>query len=273
MRQGGRRLTYHRAMASLQPLGGTCIVITRPAGTGAPLARKVRNLGGEPFLLPGSSLRAVADPANARKALQGALACDVVIFTSPAAVRYARGLAPLRSRAVVLAPGAGTRLALQRAGFAVVRAPAREDSEGILALPVLDDVRGRRIGIVGAAGGRGLLARELATRGAEVLHAHVYRRLPARLDDRHAKTLLRGKPQRPLYVLLSSGEALGNILAALPDDARSALLAGTAVASSARLAGAARRAGFARKLRAPSARADDMLAVAISDASRSKRVR
>jgi uroporphyrinogen-III synthase len=264
MRQGAPRLAYHRAMASPQPLRGIRIVITRPAGTGAALARRVRNLGGEPILLPGSSLRAAADPANARKALRAALACDVVIFTSPAAVRFARALAPLRSRATVLAPGAGTRRALQRAGLGDVQAPVREDSEGILALSVLQHVRGRRVGIVGAAGGRGLLARELAARGARVSHAHVYQRLPARLDRRHATALLR-KPPRPLHVLLSSAEALANVLAALPDGARRALLEGTAVASSERLAQAARENGFARELRASSARADDMLAAVAAD--------
>jgi uroporphyrinogen-III synthase len=87
----------------------------------------------------------------------------------------------------------------------------------------------------------------------------VYRRLPARLDRRHAGALLR-HPGKPLYALLSSAEALSNILAGLPGDARRVLLAGTAVASSARLAGAAREAGFARVLRADSTHAAGMLA-------------
>lgn len=259
MRQGDRWLAYHRAMTA-HPLDGTRIVITRPAGTGGPVARKVRELGGTPILLPGASLRAAADPAAARGALRSALHCDVAIFTSPASVRFARALAPLRSRATVLAPGVGTRRALQRAGLAQAQAPSREDSEGILALPVLQNVGGRRVGIVGAAGGRGLLASELSRRGAGVVHAHVYRRLPPRFDRRHASALLDSDPRRQMYVLLSSVEALTNILAALADDARRALLAGIAVVSSARLADAAREAGFARALRASSARVDDMLA-------------
>ncbi|MBS0381577.1 MAG: uroporphyrinogen-III synthase [Proteobacteria bacterium] len=246
------------------PLQGARIAITRPAGTGGALARRIRALGGLALLLPGSSLRATDDDAAARATLKAALACDVLIFTSPAAVRFARQLGALRTRAVVLAPGSGTLRALQRAGFAHAHAPSREDSEGLLALPVLQDVRGQRIGIVGAAGGRGLLERELAARGARVLRAHVYRRLPARLDHRHAAALLRA-PRKPLYVLLSSAEALANLLAGLPDDARCGLLAGTAVASSARLAEAARAAGFARTLRAASAHADAMLAAIIAD--------
>lgn len=255
-----RRMTGHR------PLAGTRIAITRPAGTGSALARRVRALGGTPLLLPGSSLREAPDAAAARKALREALACDIAIFTSPAAVRFARGLGALRGRARMLAPGAGTLRALRRAGFTRAQAPAREDSEGILALPMLQRVRDVRIGIIGAAGGRGLLDRELGVRGATVLRAHVYRRLPARLDRRHVEALSRDT-QKPLYVLLSSAEALANIGAALPDDARRALSAGTAIVSSARLAATARDAGFTRVLRAESARADAMLAAVTGDAA------
>lgn len=254
-------------MAPPRPLAGTRIAITRPAGNAAALARRVRTLGGIPLLLPGSSLRAAPDDAVARRALRDALACDAVIFTSPAAVRFARRLGPLRSRAHVLAPGAGTLRVLRRAGFAHAEAPAREDSEGLLALPVLQRVRGSRVGIVGAAGGRGLLDRELARRGAEVLHAHVYRRLPARLDRRHRDALLRD-PRKPPYVLLSSADALAHILASLSADARAALLGGVAVASSARLAAGARRAGFARVLRADSPHGEDMLAAVARDPGR-----
>src|SRR6185312_5916787 len=123
-----------------------------------------------------------ADAAAARKALRSALACEIAIFTSPAAVRCAHAFGLPRTRAHVLVPGAGTLRALQRSGFAHAETPAREDSEGILALPVLQHVDGLRVGIVGAAGGRGLLDRELAARGATVVRAYVYQRLPARLD-------------------------------------------------------------------------------------------
>lgn len=258
-------------MTTLRPLSVTRIAITRPAGTTAAFARVVRRLGGTPILLPGSTLRAALDEAAAREALKAALACDVVIFTSPAAVRFGRRLASLRTRAQVLAPGAGTRRALQRAGMAEVQTPAREDSEGILALAALKDVHDRRIGIVGAPGGRGLLAHELGARGAEVVHAHVYRRLPARLDRRHAAALRRGDRRKKLYVLLSSAEGFANILGALPDDACHVLLAGTAVVSSARLAALARKAGFADVLRAASARPSAMLEAVIADTANARK--
>lgn len=251
-------------MARQLPLAGTRIAITRPAGTGAALARRVRALGGTPLLLPGSSLRAAPDPHATAKALRAVLADDGVIFTSPAAVRFAARLAPLAARARVWAPGAGTLRALRRAGCAQAGAPAREDSEGILALPGLRNVRGRRIGIIGAPGGRGLLARELTARGARVALVHVYQRTPARLGPRHAAAL-HAAPRQPLYTLLSSAEALANILSALPDDARHALLAGIAVASSTRIQEAARNAGFARVLAGGSAHAADLLAAVARD--------
>jgi uroporphyrinogen-III synthase len=89
--------------------------------------------------------------------------------------------------------------------------------------------------------------------------------VPARLDRRHLQGLLRQRG--PLYVPLSSSEALRNLLIALPADAARTLLAGTAVASSERLLQAARKAGFARVLRATSARADAMLAAVAADAA------
>lgn len=251
-------------MTRSRPLAGTRIAITRPAGTGAAWVRRIRALGGSPLLLPGSSLRAPLDAKTARTALRTALVCDVVIFTSPAAIRFAQRLTTLRSLARVVAPGAGTLHALRRAGVTKVEAPAREDSEGMLALPVLRDIRGKRIGIVGAAGGRGLLERELGMRGANVVQAHAYRRLPARLDRRHVEALQRDA-HRPLYVLLSSAEAFANILQALPPDARTALLTGSAVASSARLETLARKAGFRRVLRAGSAHAQAMLEAVLAD--------
>lgn len=244
-------------MGRAQPLVGVSVVITRPAGTGGPLARQVRALGGDPVLLPGSSLHGLSD-ATARDALQRALSADVAIFTSPAAARFARRLQPLQGRARVLAPGTGTRTALHRAGCSRVEAPAREDSEGILGLPALQAVRGRHIALVGAVGGRGLLDRELTARGAKVQHALVYTRVPARLDRRHATALQRAA-RRPLYVLLSSAEALVNILAGLPTAASRHLLAGTAVVSSARLATAAHAAGFAAVVNAGSPHAAALL--------------
>ncbi|OOG53738.1 uroporphyrinogen-III synthase [Rhodanobacter sp. C03] len=245
-----------------EDLHGRIVVITRPAGTASALVRRVRVLGGVPLLLPGLALRSVIDEAVAHSALLAVLRDDVLVFTSPAAVRFAAALAPLQTAATVLAVGQGTARALRRHGIHAHAplAPTRQDSEGLLDHPALHALRGRRVGLIGASGGRGLLREQLAARGAQLHELHVYRRVAPRLDRRHVGALL----QLPAsaQVLLSSNEALQNLRRLLPAQAWRQLCAATAVVSSERLAGAARAAGFSRIVLAASALSADLLEAA-----------
>ncbi len=242
-------------------LRGRIVVITRPAGTATPLQRQVRALGGVPLLLPGLALHAADDQAATRESLRAALTDQVLIFTSPAAVRHAARLAPLRTTATVLAVGQGTARALRRYGVREPLAPARQDSEGLLEHAVLQDLRGRRVAVIGAAGGRGMLREQLVARGAALREVHVYRRVLPRLDRRHITALL----QLPdsARVLLSSAEALQNLCRLLPPPALARLQAATVVVSSERLAAAARAAGFSRVALASSAMPAELLAAAM----------
>lgn len=239
---------------------GRIVVITRPSGTASALARRVRSLGGAPFLLPGLSLRHVVDPVSVRTALLQALQDELIIFTSPAAVNHAAALAPLRTSAQVLAVGQGTARSLRCHGVAAPLTPTQQNSEGLLALPPLQALAGRRVALIGAPGGRGVLRDQLTVRGACLRELHVYQRLPPRLDRRHVEGLLRLQPSA--LVLLSSAEALQNLCALLPAAALARLQAATAVVSSERLATAARGAGFAHISLAASAVTDDMLRAA-----------
>lgn len=246
-------------------LHGRTVVITRPAGTASALARRVRALGGVPLLLPGLALRGAADEATARAGLRLALQDELLVFTSPAAVRYAAALLPLDTAAVVLAVGRGTARALRRHGVAAPLVPRGvQDSEGLLEHPALRDLRGRRVALVGAPGGRGVLREQLVARGARLRELHVYRRVPPRLDRRHHDALSRLRPSA--RVLLSSAEALHNLQRLLPPPAWARLCAATAVASSGRLAAAARAAGFTHIMAATSALSADLLHAAAGTA-------
>jgi uroporphyrinogen-III synthase len=237
------------------------VVITRPAGTGSTLARQVRSRGGVPLLLPGLALRAAADEAGAAIALRAALGDDVLVFTSPAAVRFAARLVPLHTRAVVCAVGQGTARALRRHGVAEPLAPReRQDSEGVLALSALAQLRSQRVSLIGAAGGRGLLRTELAARGAVLREIHVYRRTTPRWLRRQLAAVQALPAQA--RVLLSSAEALDNLRGGLPPSVFAALTGAVAVVSSERLAEAARAAGFERIVQADSAVSADLLAAA-----------
>ena len=123
-------------------LDGCYVISLRPAGGHAPLRRAAavhgaRVLGLSPWTLSNR------DDAATRAALRAALAAERVLFTSPAAVHAARALQALRPHrgATWCAVGAGTASALRRAGVATVASPTRMDSEGLLALPELAQVR------------------------------------------------------------------------------------------------------------------------------------
>lgn len=243
-------------------LDGRIVVITRPVGTAAALARRVRALGGVPLTLPGLALRGAPDPDAIRTSLRAALNDELIVFTSPAAVRYAAALLPLRTAAIVLAVGQATARALRGQGVTVLPAPAQQDSEGLLDLAELQSLQGRRVALIGAPGGRGVLREELAARGARLRELHVYHRVPPRLDRRHVQALME-LPDSAL-VLLSSAETLHNLQQLLPGPAWRRLCETTAVASSDRIADAARATGFRRIRTAASALSADLLAEAMS---------
>lgn len=243
------------------PLRNVTVVITRPAGTAGPLARRVRKLGGIPVSVPGLSLRATEDASAVDAALRKALEGDMLIFTSPAAVRFAADVLPLATRATVVAVGRGTARALKTADVVDVRFPeTSQDSEGVLALPELAQVAGRRVSLIGAPGGRGLLRERLAARGADLEEIHVYHRVAPRIDRRHIDPLL--KLGRRSAVLLSSAEALDHLHRALVAPAWRRLVQAVAVVSSERLRGIALEAGFERVAVARSALPTDLLAAA-----------
>jgi uroporphyrinogen-III synthase len=247
------------AAAQSPRLDGATLVLPRVVG-GA-LARRARRLGATCVSVPGLALRMNADPAVAA-ALRSRARFDDWIFSSPAAVQFAHRLAaPLRLRNVrVFALGAGTRAALARHGIEALAPGGRGDSESLLALPTLADVRGRRVAVVGAPGGRDLIAPTLRARGAEVEPVHVHERLRPRLTRRHFDALAAARD--PLLLLVSSGEALGNLIALLPGTLLQRLHAQGVVVSSERLAALVRAAGFVDVSIADSAAPGDLLAAA-----------
>lgn len=228
-------------------LAGASVIVTRPAASAAPLRRRIRALGGVPIGLPGSVLRAAPDRAAVCAALAAARDADIAIFVSPAAVKFAFDARPkLRfSHATrVCAVGAATARALHRRGIRAVAWPrGRQDSEGLLALPELQSLRGRRVVLIGAPGGRKLLAQTLRARRARLTRIDAYRRVAPRYSARQLAAL--ESAAMPLLLLVSSAEALANLRAALSLHLFARLAAGDIVVSSERLAALARASLFA----------------------------
>ncbi|TWI13548.1 uroporphyrinogen-III synthase [Lysobacter ruishenii] len=202
------------------------------------------------------------DDAGSRARLRDALALPKVIVTSPAAARAAAALQPLRAGRGQqwFAVGAGTAAALRRAGVAEVSAPARMDTEGLLDMPDLRDVSDQCLALVTAPGGRGELAPALEARGATILRADVYERVPLPPAPRAVQALR--ALVVPAVVALSSGEALTHVCATWPPDVVARLRACPVVAASDRLATIARDQGFTRVHRAEGPRPAQLVAAA-----------
>lgn len=253
---------YARTMgkSSRQPLAGCYVISLRPVGAHAPLRRAAAAHGARVLALSPWRIE-VQDDATTRRELRAALGADIVIATSPAAVRAASALQALRRKRgqTWCAVGAGTAAALRRAGIGEVLSPGRMDSDGLLALAELRSVRGRDIGLLTAPGGRGAIAPELQRRGARVLRADVYRRVEVAPAPAVLARLrrLRARP----WLAASSGEALQGTLARLPAELAETLRAADVAVASERLAQLARTLGFrGRVVVAASARPRDLVA-------------
>lgn len=240
------------------------IVSLRPRGQHGGLRAAAARHGARTLALSPFAIETRADPAT-RAALKQALLTDGVLYTSPNAVASAAALQPLKARRGqwMLAVGSGTRRALHRLGLAA-EAPERMDSEGLLAMPQLADVAGRRIGLVTGTGGRDRLAPALRQRGAQVLRVDVYARAPLGLPPKQLQALagVIANPSQALLVV-SSREALQQVLDGLPDALRKPFARIAVVAASARLAEVARAAGFHRIAIASDARPAALLRAAI----------
>src|SRR5262249_9523569 len=152
-REGVRKQGAHDA---LRDVG---VLITRPARQAAAFASKVAALGARPVIFPAIVILPPADRAPIERAYHALPSYDFAFFVSANAVEC--GVPDARrwpSSLIAFAPGPGTAEVLADVGIANVRVPTRSfDSEGLLELADLADVRGKRAIIFRGDGGRELL--------------------------------------------------------------------------------------------------------------------
>ena len=164
-----------------RPLTGKSIVITRPAQQAQELAAMIREAGGVPVLFPVLEIRDVEDLKPLLELISRLPGFDLAVFISPNAVNKAMNLITARGglpRGILCAAiGRGSVKELARFGVTDAIAPSRRfDSEALLELPQLSEVRGKKVVIFRGDGGRELLGDTLAARGARVEYAECYRR-------------------------------------------------------------------------------------------------
>jgi uroporphyrinogen-III synthase len=141
-----------------------------------------------------------------------------LIFVSANAVNFALkaigGKIAQFEPSKMVAIGQATARALELASLSVAIIPERGfDSESLLAMPQMQDVEGQDILIVRGQGGREALASGLRSRGANVEYWEVYQRLMPDTDATETLSLL--GQGRLDAIIVTSGEALQNLVAML----------------------------------------------------------
>jgi uroporphyrinogen-III synthase len=226
-----------------QPLHRLTIVVTRPRDQAAQLAQRIEQAGGIPLLFPLLEITAVPDTRPLIEQISRLGKFELAIFISPNAVRY--GIAAIRAagefppKLKIATVGQGSAKALREVGIGNVIAPTeRFDSEGLLALPELQDVSGWRVMIFRGDGGRELLGDTLKARGATVEYAACYQRSKPQQD---AGELLAAGPDA---ITVTSSEALGYLWDMLKDNDRALLRNTPLFVPHPRIAGLAREQGW-----------------------------
>ncbi len=233
------------------PLAGLNIVVTRPLEQAAQLQQRIEQLGGNAVMFPLLDISPPADTQALRNLIARLSEFDLAIFISPNAVRYGMaeimtsGRLPVGLRIATV--GQGSAKALRDAGIQDVIAPQdRSDSEALLALPPLQDVRGWKVVIFRGDGGRELLGDTLKARGAEVEYATCYQRSKT---QQNLSALLNIKADA---ITLSSSEALGHLWEMLDEAGRKQLASVPLFVPHARIAAAAQQQGWQKVIRTAS---------------------
>lgn len=177
------------------------VLVTRPEPQGSELCRLIQRFGGEAVNFPAIEFAPPADTDLLQQAVASLGDQDWIIFISPRSVYSSVPLIrqhwpEFPPQVKFAAVGEGTAKALKEAGYNTDARPETEwNSEGLLNLPVFQHaaIAGKNIAIVRGEGGRELLDRVFAERGARVTPVIAYQRVLPQVDVSEYLRLLQQK--------------------------------------------------------------------------------
>lgn len=186
------------------------LLITRPQVQSEALKKKIEACHGKGVILP---LLEIVPLRPENFLLQQPT--QLVIFTSRQAVKHSQKQIQQIKHAshpmTVIAVGPGTQEDLAQQGIAsLIPAQKNYNSEGILALSILKNIKSKHVVIIGGEGGRTLLPQVLADRGAIVSKLEVYRRQCPQLSSEQFEEIIRS--EKIDVILATSSESLINLL-------------------------------------------------------------
>ncbi len=230
-------------------LAGLGVLVTRPVHQAQGLCRLIEQQGARAFPFPVLEILPPSEPAALQAAAQRLEDYNWAIFISANAIEQALPVIlaardwPGSTQIAVI--GQSSAQALERHGLQADLCPSHQfDSEGLLALPRLQQVGGSRIVIFRGNGGRGKLAQTLRERGAQVDYVEAYRR--ARPEADFTPILAPWRAGAIDIAVVNSAESLHNLVAMVGRQGGALLRRTPLLVVSERLVAQAQTLGFER---------------------------
>lgn len=191
------------------------ILVTRPLEQADNLCRLIRELGEQAVMFPVLAINALTPVITPIAVINQVNRYDWVIFVSANAVRYActnltSENLQIANTVRVVALGKATANALTSLFWPVHLVPEYDfTSEALLASEILQQIKDQRFLVIKGQGGRNKLIQTLKQRGAIVDNLAVYCRSKPDISETMKKQAL---TQQLDIIVITSGEALENLL-------------------------------------------------------------
>lgn len=205
--------------ADLPDLHGQCVLVTRPAHQAAQQISLLAECGAVALHLPALEICPIteADPGYAllRNQMMNLDQYDIIVCISPNAAHLAldwidQFWPQMPDGIQWYAIGQKTAHILNQQDIPACHSNSGFNSEAMLTLTDLHDIKGKKILILRGSGGRTTLAETLSERGADVEYANLYERKCPEYDDILIKSTIYNSALSS--ILITSGEALSNFV-------------------------------------------------------------
>jgi uroporphyrinogen-III synthase len=177
------------------------LLLTRPAGRGAALFEDCSTRGWQVVWWPLQTI--VPLPFSVPPELP--LPAVVIVVSAHAAELALPNLPTSWRDTTVIAVGKATAQTLAELGWPQALVPSAENSENLLQLPPLQQVRGQRMVLLRGEQGRELISEQLLAQGAQLESLILYR---SEGPTSNAADAIRLWSQQPGYIVVSSTQAL-----------------------------------------------------------------
>lgn len=247
-------------------------LVVRPEPQASRLSQALLTAGHQPVTSPLLSF-VEGNELHRLPELLGSLSSDdYVIAVSVHAVSFTdnalreNGLA--WPKAHYIAVGEATGNAFADVGVQGAAVPNDPRSEGIISLPGLADVTGRRVVILRGNGGRHMISPTLSNRGAHVDYCEVYQRVYS--PDPHGELVKGWQSQGVDSIIITSGGLLSHIVQLATANAKDWLLSRLLIVPSIRVVQEAKELGFTQIINAEGA-SNQALIAALDERKRNDR--